>query len=54
MLLGQIGTWITAWFAYNYQWQMVYYAMLGAILVALLITLLCMPHNPYPTKHIPL
>ena len=29
MLLGQIGTWITAWFAYNYHWQMVYYAMLG-------------------------
>ena len=54
MLLGQIGTWITAWFAYNYQWQMVYYAMLGAILVALLITLLCMPYNPYPTKRSPL
>ena len=54
MLLGQIGTWITAWFAYNYHWQMVYYAMLGSILVALLITLLCMPYNPYPTKHSPL
>ena len=54
MLLGQIGTWITAWFAYNYHWQMVYYAMLGAILVALLITLVCMPYNPYPTKHSPL
>ena len=54
MLLGQIGTWITAWFAYNYHWQMVYYAMLGSILVALLITLLCMPYNPYPTKRSPL
>ena len=54
MLLGQIGTWITAWFAYNYHWQMVYYAMLGSILVALLITLVCMPYNPYPTKHCPL
>ena len=54
MLLGQIGTWLTAWFAYNYHWQMVYYAMLGAILVALLITLVCMPYNPYPTKHSPL
>lgn len=54
MLLGQIGTWITAWFAYNYHWQMVYYAMLGAILVAILITLLCMPYNPYQTKHSPL
>jgi magnesium-transporting ATPase (P-type) len=54
MLLGQIGTWITAWFAYNYHWQMVYYAMLGSILVALLITLVCMPYNPYPTKRSPL
>ena len=54
MLLGQIGTWLTAWFAYKYQWQMVYYAMLGAILVAILITLLCMPYNPYPTKRSPL
>ena len=50
MLLGQIGTWLTAWFAYKYQWQMVYYAML----VAILITLLCMPYNPYPTKRSPL
>ena len=54
MLLGQIGTWLTAWFAYNYHWQMVYYAMLGSILVALLITLVCMPYNPYPTKRSPL
>ena len=23
LLLGQIGTWLTAWFAYNYHWQMV-------------------------------
>ena len=28
--------------------------MLGSILVALLITMVCMPYNPYPTKHSPL
>ena len=54
MLLGQLGTWLTAWFAYNYEWQMVYYAMMGAMLVAILIILFTMPYNPYPTRHIPL
>ena len=54
MVLGQIGTWLTAWFAYYYEWQYVYYAMMASMLVAVLITLIAMPFNPYPTKHPPL
>ena len=54
MLLGQLGTWLTAWFAYNYEWQMVYYAMMGAMLVAILIIFFTMPYNPFPTKHVPI
>lgn len=54
MLLGQLGTWLTAWFAYHYEWQYVYYAMMGAMMVAILIIFLTMPYNPYPTKHFPL
>ena len=54
MVLGQIGTWLTAWFAYNYEWQYVYYAMMVAMIVAMLIIFFTMPFNPYPTKHVPL
>ena len=54
MMLGQLGTWITAWFAYNYEWQHVYYVMMAAMLVAILIIMFTMPYNPYPMKRIPL
>ena len=54
MVLGQIGTWLTAWFAYYYEWQYVYYVMMASMLVAVLVTLVAMPFNPYPTKHPPL
>ena len=54
MLLGQLGTWITAWCAYHYEWQLVYYIMMGAMLVAVLIIFFTMPSHPYPSRHIPL
>ena len=54
MILGQFGTWLTAWFAYEYEWQMVYYVMMAAMLAAILIIFLTMPYHPYPSKRIPL
>ena len=54
MILGQIGTWLTAWFAYNYEWQYVYYAMMAALGVAVVILMVTMPYNPYPTRHFPI
>ena len=54
MILGQIGTWLTAWFAYNYEWQYVYYAMMVALGVAIVVVLVSMPYNPYPTKYFPI
>lgn len=35
--LGQIGSSITAWLAYEYQWQYVYYGMMGLTLCALFL-----------------
>ena len=54
MLLGQLGTWLTAWFAYNYEWQYVYYVMMAAMLVAVLVILVTMPDQPYTTGRVPL
>ena len=36
MILGQMGTWLTAWLAYSYEWQYVYYFMMAAMLAAIL------------------
>ena len=54
MVLGQLGTWLTAWFAYSYEWQYVYYAMMASMLLAILIIFITMPYNPYPSKRIPI
>ena len=54
MIIGQLGTWITAWFAYNYEWQYVYYAMFLGMGLAVLICLVTMPYNPYPDGKIPI
>lgn len=54
MVLGQIGTWLTAWFAYNYEWQYVYYAMIAVLGVAVIIVWLTMPYNPFPNNRIPI
>lgn len=54
MILGQIGTWLTAWFAYHYEWQYVYYFMMGAMLLAVIIIMFTMPFNEYEGGKIPI
>ena len=54
MILGQIGTWLTAWFAYHDEWQYVYYFMMGAMLLAVIIIMFTMPFNGYEGGKIPI
>lgn len=54
MILGQMGTWLTAWLAYSYEWQYVYYFMMAGMLVAIIILFLTMPWQRYRSKHVPL
>ena len=54
MILGQLGTWLTAWLAYEYEWQYVYYFMMGAMLASILIIFVTMPFERYPQKHFPI
>ena len=53
MILGQIGTSLTAWLAYEYQWQDVYYYMMGMTLVAILIIMVTMPYHSYNNRRFP-
>lgn len=48
MILGQVGTALTAWLAYEYEWQYVYYFMMGTILLSILIIFITMPFHSYP------
>ena len=54
MILGQIGTWLTAWLAYEYEGQYVYYFMMGTMLISILIIFATMPFHTYPTRHFPI
>ena len=54
MILGQVGTSLTAWLAYAYQWQDVYYYMMGMTLVAILVVFLTMPYHPYAGRRFPI
>ena len=54
MILGQLGTSLTAWLAYEYQWQDVYYYMMGMTLVAILIVLVTMPYHAYSNRRFPI
>ena len=54
MILGQLGTSLTAWLAYEYQWQDVYYYMMGMTLVAILIVLVTMPYHAYNGRRFPI
>lgn len=54
MILGQMGTWLTAWLAYSYEWQYVYYFMMAAMLAAILIIFCTMPYHKYPGKRLPI
>ena len=54
MILGQLGTSLTAWLAYEYQWQDVYYYMMGMTLVAILVVLVTMPYHAYNGRRFPI
>ena len=54
MILGQLGTSLTAWLAYEYQWQDVYYYMMGMTLMAILIALVTMPYHAYNGRRFPI
>ena len=54
MILGQLGTSLTAWLAYEYQWQDVYYYMMGMMLAAILIVLFTMPYHGYANRRLPI
>ncbi len=47
MSVGQLGTWLTAWFAYYYHWQDVYQFMMAMLVVLTLILLLLEPHRDW-------
>lgn len=53
MILGQCGTWLTAWLAYEYEWQYVYYFMMGLLLICILLSFITMPYYRYPTRYAP-
>lgn len=54
MVLGQLGTSLTAWLAYEYQWQDVYYYMMGTTLVAIFAVLVTMPYHSYANRRFPI
>ena len=54
MILGQIGTSLTAWLAYEYEWQYVYYYMMAMTLVAILVIFITMPYHRYPGRCFPI
>lgn len=54
MILGQIGTSLTAWLAYEYQWQDVYYYMMGMTLAAIFVIFITMPYHNYGTHKFPI
>ena len=45
MVLGQLGTSLTAWLAFEYEWQYIHYFMMGLLLLCILITFITMPYH---------
>ena len=54
MILGQLGTALTAWLAYKYEWQYVYYYMMGSTLTSILIIFITMPYHSFADGRIPI
>lgn len=48
MILGQMGTALTAWLAFEYEWKYVYYFMMGILLLSILILFITMPNHGLP------
>lgn len=54
--ITQLGSALTSWLAYTYQWQDVYYWMMGMLLVALFLVLVTMKYQkrkPLPKIQVP-
>ena len=47
MILGQMGTALTAWLAFEYEWKYVYYFMMGILLLSILILFITMPNHGF-------
>lgn len=51
LLIAQSSNVVTAWFAYEYQWQQVYYVVMGMLLIGILLVVLLLrdeaPKAPY-------
>ena len=54
MILGQLGTSLTAWLAFEYEWQYIHYFMMGLLLLCILITFITMPYHKYTTRRFPI
>ena len=54
MILGQLGTSLTAWLAFEYEWQYVYYFMMGVVLLSILIIFITMPYHKFTTRRFPI
>lgn len=54
MILGQIGTSITAWMAFEYEWQYVYYFMMGMLLLSILVIFITMPYHKFQSHRFPI
>ena len=54
MIIGQLGTWLTAWLAYAYEWQYVYHFMMAFMLAGIIIVFFTMPYHEYPMPKFPI
>ena len=54
MIIGQLGTWLTAWLAYAYEWQYVYHFMMAFMLAGIIIVFFTMPYHKYPMPKFPI
>jgi len=49
--LGQLGSGLTAWLAYEYEWQYVYWFMCGFVLASMFLVLTLMKYQPKKRKN---
>lgn len=54
MILGQLGTWLTAWLSFEYEWKYVYYYMMSMLLLSILVIFITMPYQKFETKRFPI
>ena len=54
MEMGKLGTSLTAWLAFEYEWQYIHYFMMGLLLLCILITFITMPYHKYTTRRFPI